>query len=265
MPRAQQSDENPACEHERCQAHDAKQHAKRTVGASAYALRRHVPRRAEPAGAFGAPVRQLARHPEVADFDLAARVEQQVGGLEVAVDDVQLLVQEAQPKQHTRRNDARMRLRQRAVRRQQLRQRAAVHVLQHDCDAAFGQERGVQRHDGGAVQRGVQAAQLADDALAHLFAHVQRYDLERKQRARGQVQRAVHDAGGAAADHARDAQVAQRHVERALGTGRRVSARGRRARGDARQRWSSVPARRARAGRLRHRRASCYASDRCGA
>ena len=133
------------------------------------------------------------------------------------MDDVQLLVQKAQSQQHARGDDARMRLRQRAVSRQQLRQRAAVHVLQHDGHAAFGEERGVQRHDGRAVQRGVQAAQLADDALAHFLSNVERDNLERKQRAGGQVQRAVHDAGRAAADHARDAQVAQRHVEGALG------------------------------------------------
>jgi hypothetical protein len=171
-------------------------------------------------------VGQLPRDAKVADLDLAAAVEEQVRGLEVAVDDVQLLVQEAQAQQHTRCYDARVRLRQRAVRRQQLRQRAAVHVLQHDGHAAFREKRGVQRHDGRAVQRGVQAAQLPDDALADFLANVERDNLESKQGAGGQVQRAVHDAGRAAADHARDAQVAQRHVEGALGKRESVSARG---------------------------------------
>ncbi len=130
--------------------------------------------------------------------------------------DVQRAVQEAQSCEHARRDGAQLRLGQRAVRCEQLRQAAAVHVLEHNRDAAFRQERGVQRHDGGAAQRGVQAAQLGDDALAHRLAHVERDDFQRKQRVRRHVQRGVHDAGHAAPDDARHAQVAQRNVERAL-------------------------------------------------
>mmetsp|Transcript_11189 Transcript_11189/g.29145 ORF Transcript_11189/g.29145 Transcript_11189/m.29145 type:complete len:302 (+) Transcript_11189:134-1039(+) len=146
----------------------------KAVRVAKYALGAHVVRGADEGGRHLHCVRQLPRDPKIRELHLAARVEEDVGGLEVAVQLVLLLVQVDEALQHlhhhlpehalrhrrrvSKREHAAVRSRDtRASARHHILQGAPVHELEREVDHALAVEGVVQRDE-----------EIAADVAEHL-------------------------------------------------------------------------------------------------
>ena len=151
--------------------------------------------------------------PKVADLDPTPLIDQQVAGLDVAMDDSRRGVQVPEPGDDLPREPRQLCLRDGADGSGHVGEGSAVHVVQHDADGPLGEERRVVGHDVRAVAA-VQRPQLGDDVLANLRLHVHLDDLPREDPTGGSMGDALHDAAAAASDDVDDLQVLERHVER---------------------------------------------------
>ena len=128
-------------------------------------LRRHVRDRADQAAGLGLPEVDQVRGAEVAELGVAGGVEEDVGRLDVAVDDA-ALVRGVERREQLEGHAPPGRRRQRAMRREPLGQRAAGHQLEHEQAEPLVHV--VQRDDVGVAQpaRGLGLAREAEVRLA---------------------------------------------------------------------------------------------------